>query len=392
MITTNFYLDARACKSGVEAPLKVSVTKDGSTSYIALGLSLLPTQWDKVAKRVIGHPRKAFLNTYIQQKKLEIDEIVLSMMKGTGYASKTATQIKKEIISALNPEEKPRETFLSRLQKYADGANPRTKQLYLATKSRMEAFNKNVSKLTFEDISVEWLNGFDAFLAKTSPARNARNIHFRNIRSIFNDARRNGITSEYPFYKGGFEIHAEATRKRSLKVDVLRRIFNAELEGWQEKYRDIFKLIFMLVGINFVDLYNLTEVTDGRIEYNRAKTKRRYSIKVEPEAQEIIERYQGTKNLLYLADKSENYRVSYMQLCKGLNSIKATLGIPELSTYWARHSWATIARSLGISKDDIALALGHGGNSVTDIYIDDDPQIIDEANRRVLDWVLYGKR
>ena len=65
---------------------------------------------------------------------------------------------------------------------------------------------------------------------------------------------------------------------------------------------------------------------------------------------------------------------------------------PELSTYWARHSWATIARSIGVSIDDIALSLGHGdGHDLTRIYLDEDLQKVDEANRRVLDWVLYGK-
>lgn len=65
---------------------------------------------------------------------------------------------------------------------------------------------------------------------------------------------------------------------------------------------------------------------------------------------------------------------------------------PELTTYWARHSWATIAASLDIPKETIAAALGHGGNTVTDIYIDFDAKKIDEANRRVIDWVLYGKK
>lgn len=392
MITTSFYLDTRATRPGTEAPLKVSVTKNGSTSYIPIGVSLLPSQWDKTAKRVIGHPRKSFLNTYLQQKKLEIDEVVLSMMKNGGYASKSVTQIKKEIISSLHPEEKPTETFLSHLRKYAEESNPRTSQIYLATLRRMEAYQSNASKLTFEDITEEWMRGFDEFLKKTSPAQNARNIHYRNIRTIFNEARRDGITTNYPFVKGRFEIKAEPTRKRSLKIDILRKVFNAELEEWQEKYRDMFKLTFMLIGINFVDLYNLTAVEDGRIEYRRAKTRKPYSIKVEPEALALIQKYAGKKNLLYLADHSDNYRVSYMQLCRGLKSIKETLEIPELSTYWARHSWATVAKSLDIPKDTIAQALGHGGNTVTDIYIDPDRDKVDEANRMVLDWVLYGKK
>ena len=61
------------------------------------------------------------------------------------------------------------------------------------------------------------------------------------------------------------------------------------------------------------------------------------------------------------------------------------MGLKELTSYWARHSWATIAASLDIPKDTIAHALGHGGNTVTDIYIDFDQRKVDEANRRVLE-------
>lgn len=63
---------------------------------------------------------------------------------------------------------------------------------------------------------------------------------------------------------------------------------------------------------------------------------------------------------------------------------------PKISTYWARHTWATIAASLDIPKETIAAALGHGGNTVTDIYIDFDRRKIEAANRRVIDWVLYS--
>ena len=62
----------------------------------------------------------------------------------------------------------------------------------------------------------------------------------------------------------------------------------------------------------------------------------------------------------------------------------------QITTYWARHTWATIAASLEIPKETIAAALGHGGNTVTDIYIDFDQKKVDEANRKVLDYVFKG--
>ena len=66
---------------------------------------------------------------------------------------------------------------------------------------------------------------------------------------------------------------------------------------------------------------------------------------------------------------------------------------PGLTTYWARHTWATVAYSIDIPKDIISQALGHSsGSAVTEIYIERDLRRVDEANRRVLDWVLYGRR
>ncbi len=226
----------------------------------------------------------------------------------------------------------------------------------------------------------------------TSPSQNARNIHFRNIRAVINAAIDDELTSHYPFRR--FKIRPTPTKKRSLSVETIQRVFGAEecLEAWAVKYLDFFKLSFMLIGINVVDMCGLSEIVDGRIDYIRAKTHKPYSVKVEPEAMSIIERHRGQKGLLDFAENYTNYRHFYQNLCVGLRSIRDKMGLKELTSYWARHSWATIAASLDIQKDTIAHALGHGGNTVTDIYIDFDQRKVDEANRRVLDWVLYGRR
>lgn len=80
-------------------------------------------------------------------------------------------------------------------------------------------------------------------------------------------------------------------------------LFDYPVEEYAERYLDMFKLIFYLIGINSVDLFNLDCITsDGRVEFYRAKTGRLYSIKVEPEALSIINKYRGEKKLLYMAD------------------------------------------------------------------------------------------
>ncbi len=274
------------------------------------------------------------------------------------------------------------------------------------TLNKMREHCKDFSRLTFEDITLKWLNDLDEKLVEDGLSQNSRNIHFKNIRTCLNRAIDEELTTNYPFRR--FKIKAEETRKRNLPVEELRRLFDYHVEDYQEYYLDIFKLMFFLVGINGTDLYNLTKIENGRIEYRRAKTHKLYSIKVEPEAMEIIDRHrsQNGDGLLDITDRwkrpndfLKNMNIALKKIGKmqivgrgGKKKIKAEW--PELSTYWARHSWASIAyNDCRISKDIIAQALGHEmGVGVTEIYLNKDQKLIDRANRRVIDWVLKGER
>lgn len=261
-----------------------------------------------------------------------------------------------------------------------------------------------LDSMNFEDINYSWLADFEKFMEKAGLSQNTRRIHFANIRAAINDAYKRDLTDADPFRR--FKLKKEKTAKRALSVEELRKLFAYDVEPHSTYYRDMFKLIFMLIGINTVDLYGLQELSaDGRIMYRRAKTGRLYNIKVEPEALEIIERYKGVSALLNIADKYKDHRYFRRDTNDALRLIGEVKRVgrggkkeysplwPEVTTYWARHTWGTIAyNDLGIGKDVIAQALGHGDNSVTDIYLDKAQHLVDEANRRVLDWVLYGKR
>ncbi len=404
MATTKFYLDTRAVQKGKSAPLKLAITQKGETSLLHLNIHLLSTQWDKATGKIINHPNKLFLNTYINRRKLDVDTEILRLIE-SGDACKMSARDIKDFVNERNTKtEIPAENdfFASRFRSFAYSKKESTKGIYMHTYRRMLAFDKDLEERTFDDINKEWLTAFETYLAKTAPSKNARNVHLRNIRAVFNDAIDDEITTCYPFRK--FKVRPVATPKRSLSVEQLRELFSYTVEEYAEKYLDMFKLVFFLIGINIVDLCNLKEVTqDGRIEFYRAKTGRLYSIKVEPEASQIILRYRGRNQLLNILDTYKCHKDYLKHLNRGLKNIgKITVGkrglktvkplFPQLTTYWARHSWATIAASLEIPKETIAAALGHGGNTVTDIYIDFDRRKVDEANRKVIDWVLYGKR
>jgi len=152
----------------------------------------------------------------------------------------------------------------------------------------------------------------------------------------------------------------------------------------------MFMLSFYLVGINLKDLLLYKgEINKGRIDYTRHKTKMEYSVLVHPIAQEIIDRYRSDgKYLLNVMDRFSDYINARKAINKNLKKIAEKIELQgNLTTYYARHSWATIAKSIGISRDTIRLGLGHGLNTITDIYIDYDISVVDEANRQVIDKV-----
>ena len=405
MIPTRFYLDSRTTGPGKPAILKFVITKNKVRALIPLNIRILPEHWDQKLQIALG--KEKHLNSLIGQTKLKLDAALISLESEGALKFKSAAEIKRiledELYGSDTPATPSLGPFLSRFMEFKDRHKESTKGIYEHTLGRIKAFigEKALKNLTFEEITPRWLRGFDDFLSENSNSVNGRNIHMRNIRAVFNDALDDEIISCYPFRK--FKIRNEQTRKRSMKVEDLRTLFSMSVESYEEIYRDMFMLIFFLIGINTVDLYNLKKLSpDGRVEYKRAKTGRLYSIKVEPEAMALIRKWKGKTGMLKITDRWIDHTSFRKYLNKALRLIGAKrsgLGgkkgeglFPEISSYWARHTWATVAASLDIPKETIAAALGHGGNTVTDIYIDFDQGKVDEANRKVIDWVMYGKK
>lgn len=268
--------------------------------------------------------------------------------------------------------------------------NVRTRKLYEGTLGKVESFDRLA---TLETVDRKWLTSFDNKLAKTMSV-NGRSVHMRNLRSVFNYAIDEDATRNYPFRK--FSIRREQTAKRSLSARQLRAIRDIKCEPWQEPFRDMFMLMFYLIGINAADLFSLRKdaLRNGRITYHRAKTNRLYSVKVYPQAIRLIEKWGGREYLLYPLESYKNY-LDYLH---HMNNALKKLGMdcspgrkpsgkaiePNLTSYWARHTWASLAADLDIPVDVIGHALGHSDKRVTDIYIKFNEKKVDDANLKVI--------
>lgn len=413
MASSKIYLDNRRPSKDGLCPIKIVISHRTDVAYVTLKAKLLPSQWDAKKVRVVKHDDAYRLNAYIGNSMRKIDQMFLTLADKGELNSLSAKDLKAMAEIRLDPEkaekEKRKNLFENRCIHVANNKSEHNRTFYMRLLDKVKEYcnskeykGKPFADLGFEDINKDWLMGFDKFYEKTL-CRNGRAILFRTMRAVFNDAIDNDITAAYPFRK--FKIKEEPTRKRSLSVEDLRTLFNYPVEEYAVKHLDMFKLMFMLIGINPVDLCHLKEIVNGRIEYNRAKTHKLYSIKVEPEALEIINKYRGKNWLIDALDRYNDYHdfAHRMAIClkkigpmervgRGGKKIFNPL-FPKISAYWARHTWATIAADLDIPMETISHALGHSfGCETTAIYINFNNKKVDEANRKVLDWVLYGKR
>lgn len=214
------------------------------------------------------------------------------------------------------------------------------------------------------------------------------------------------LITHNPFRKQIIKV-TEEPEKRSLQVaDLVKIIDYQDGKGRLGLARDVFLLSFYLIGMNTADLYGAEgkAISDGRINYCRQKTttrrkdEARISVKLEPEVMQLVEKYRdpSQEKAFIFSRQYSDYRTFNANINKGLKQLAATLDLtPALSTYYARHTWATIAdNDCGISIGDIGIALNHvsADHKVTRGYITNDPAKIDHLNRQVIDFVHSKKR
>ena len=396
MAKVSYYL--KNVKAGDEAPLYLKISHDYKSALLLVG-KIRPEDWDAEHQTYTG--RNFGLRTHIKSLATQAVDIITDLR----YSGELATMTAGDIVGRIRQEafgEKPKKKggdFLNALKDYRDNCfKPGTREVYDRTVKALTAFDASIDERSFNDINRAYLERFERHCRDTMTI-NSIAILLRNIRTVFNKAIDDGKTDFYPFR--ALKIKQEETRKRALTAEQLAWILNLlPLPGYEEA-RDIFMLSFYLIGINLADLLaaKKTSVKNGYLNYRRAKTGRLYSVKIEPEAADLIRKYAGKSHLVnglerYATENSYlskiNKRLKYLGCPRGKrDKILGEGQFPDLSTYWARHTWATIAYEIGVPVDIIGQALGHSdkSHSVTFIYIREDQGKVDEANRRVIDYV-----
>ena len=406
MATTRFYLDLRGKAQDGKGSIYITITHNRTTAMIPTGIRVSPAAWDGMNIKKV--PGSDSLNANIYNQKAKIDTAIANLSLTDRFNRMTATDIKNKVyckkVSAIDSS-----LVSSVFEEYMQtDMKQGTKEIYASTLRKVMAFGGE--NLRMENIDLKWLLQFEKYLSKTQGV-NGRAIYLRSLRAICNYALHTRVIATYPFEN--FKIKQEPTKKRNIPVELFRKFLSVKVSNRVQMYRDYFMLIFYLIGINVKDLLlaDKSSIVDGRFEYVREKTGKKYSIKIQPEAEELLKKYAGENYLLDAMDHCTNYKSFAREINDGLREVgdtkwemvpdendlfgtpklKKTINpvIPGLTTYYARHSWATFAYELGISLDIISQALGHSfGNRTTLIYVEYDQEKVDSANRKVIDFLF----
>ena len=265
-----------------------------------------------------------------------------------------------------------------------------SKYQYKSVLRSLQLYDKKIDCYSCDQITPDVLRKYILHAEQEQHLKpNSIVLYMTRIKTVLNYAYEEGYIDRQDYKR--VKVKNQETRKRYLTAQQLRELWFHKSESDRiNRVLDLFKACFLLIGINFVDIYDLEPPQQGMVEYYRAKTGRLYRIAVQPELQQLIDKY-GTET------KCFDFIPQFARdtLSRSINNYLKQLPFdfaPQLTLYWARHTWATIASEIGISKDVIAAALGHGAKTVTDVYISFNRNKIDKANRAVIDYVLYDKK
>lgn len=269
-------------------------------------------------------------------------------------------------------------------------------RLMITTKNNIGRYYPS-SVLPLKYITYNFLTKLENYWRNTCEMKDSSiGIYMRNVRTIWNQARKMGLVeaSVNPFLNYVIP-KGQARENMVLTPQEMATIAKVEIkEPLMRWSRDMYMLMFCLIGMNPKDVFHADTITRGRLFYTRSKGKRKYSIKVPPQALHIIKRYPGTKYLVNALDNYADYRSAGKRINKKLQALAKDCGIKKhITIYTCRHSWSAYARYLGVSKYDIAAALGHLAidlPKVTEFYdhIEEEQRRVDEANKKVIRLIL----
>ena len=274
-----------------------------------------------------------------------------------------------------------------------------------------ERHPKNITaSLSMQEIfTPERLKEYEDWLAGQQSSPNTISTYMRTLQAVYNRWMSPGIEGYNPVLFKDVYTKVESRTKRALTAEQMERLRNTDfsmLTLHQQQVLTYFLLMFMLRGMPFIDLAHLrkSDLRNRRITYHRHKTGKLMVVDVPPDAMRLLQKYRDKTDSEYLFPLlhgglfMEEHHHRYQETLRHFNRelarlMKQLLPGVSVSSYTARHTWATLAYHSGVPVGLISQSLGHSSIRVTMTYLKPfDAEVIDRINRQVISLVKKSKK
>ncbi len=370
-------------------PLMLRITKDRKRRYVSLGLSLYEKFWDfEKGKPKRNCPNKEQIERLIAAKTAEYNDLIVEMTAQqreytadtlvSHFRSQTQCGGVVELYDKLIADMK-REKQLGNAE------------VYKYSRASLLKFTGERLHIPFRDIDTKWLRRYEDWLRQRGSSDTTISQLFRTLRSVFNKAVELQLVKRdyYPFDAYKVSKFDTRTKKRAISKEDIRQITAFDLSEFRplaRLARDIFVFSYFGAGINFADIALLKygNIQNGRVQYIRKKTGKPINFRLTDEMHAIIAKYRcGSETdedyifpildrRIHKTEQQQFDRIHKMRRNTNcwLRKIGQMVGIEHLTTYVARHTFATVLKRSGVNIAIISESLGHSDLSTTQIYLD----------------------
>ena len=370
-------------------PLTLRVTTDRKRKYVSLGLSLHEKFWDfEKSKPKRNCPNKEQIERLIAAKTAEYNDLIVEMTaQQREYTVETlVSHFHNQVRCATVVE-----LYDKLIDDMKRGGKLGNAGVYKYSRTSLLKFTGQRLQIPFSDIDAVWLRRYENWLRTSGCGDTTISQLFRTLRSVFNKAVELQLVKRdyYPFDAYKVSKFDTRTKKRAITKEDVRKVIALDLsQGYPSERlaRDIFVFSYFGAGINFADIALLKygNVRDGRVQYVRKKTGKPINFLLTEEMRNIIAKYQrqGQTDEDYIfpildrrvhRTEQQRYDRTHKVLTntnRWLRKIGQRVGIEHLTTYVARHTFATVLKRSGVNIAIISESLGHSDLSTTQIYLD----------------------
>lgn len=401
MASIKILLRDKATKDGM-FPIILKIIKDRKPKVISLGMECLKKDWDEANSQFKkSHPNYLQRNRVLLKRKDKALKVIDEFnMEDIDF---TLTQFEEKFRGKKDSNITVKEFWKDKIADLNKAGRTGNARAYFETMNSFYKFTQN-NQLKFRDITVTMLDKYETHLRATGSKDGGIGVRMRELRALYNDAIKKGLVDEklYPFktYKvSKFKssgIKKALTKSQVKKIEELDEIKYPHLT----EAKKLFLFSYYTSGMNFFDMMKLrwSNIQNGRIVYIRSKTKGKFSVKILEPVRLILEEYKDVNTITdYVFPILLKEDLTPMQIenrkakkLKKFNSdLKKIAEIQQIggaiTSYVARHSYATNLKEIGVSTDMISQSMGHQNTGVTVAYLKDfDNSVIDDANEKLV--------